>query len=262
MPPAGGPAADPAGERTIQAVRNNAGLCDAVSRAHGLVGAFYESCWVQAHRPLPLYPNVVTLTSDHVDSQLASVERLMADQPGRPWSVKDSFSVLPLERVGMGKLFDAQWVHCPAPLTTTTETEPGAHRWARVGDPLHLAAWEEVWGSRSGWSGRSRVFPDRILSDPDLAPVAIVKDATVVAGLLANRAAGAVGVSNVFARPADRRAIPVGLAAAASLWPGLPLVGYGSGPDLGVLMGLGFESVGPLRIWQANIATGGPADNE
>ena len=43
------------------AARNNAELCDLVSRAHGIDGAFASDAWTSPRRTPPFYPDAVTL---------------------------------------------------------------------------------------------------------------------------------------------------------------------------------------------------------
>jgi hypothetical protein len=40
------------------------------------------------------------------------------------------------------------------------------------------------------------------------------------------------------------------ISAASALWPGLPLVAYGSGKELTALHSLGLRDVGKLRVWR------------
>ena len=72
----------------------------------------------------------------------------------------------------------------------------------------------------------------------------------VVAGVIGNRSTTVVGVSNLFTTTADTDQAWAGAVSAISLrFPGLPLVGYESGPSLSAAHRAGFTSVGPLRVW-------------
>jgi hypothetical protein len=44
-----------------RAARNNAELCDAVARSHGVVGVFATDAWTASARTPPRYPDAVTL---------------------------------------------------------------------------------------------------------------------------------------------------------------------------------------------------------
>jgi len=59
-----------------------------------------------------------------------------------------------------------------------------------------------------------------------------------------------VGLSNSFGstQPALRLSL---ICAAASLFPGLPIVGYANGERLAAAHDAGFASIGRLRVWQA-----------
>jgi hypothetical protein len=71
----------------------------------------------------------------------------------------------------------------------------------------------------------------------------------VVAGDIANRSGDVVGVSNVFAHADAKRSWAGCLAASIDAFPGLPLVGYERGDELVIAQALGFEAMGPLRVW-------------
>jgi hypothetical protein len=59
-----------------------------------------------------------------------------------------------------------------------------------------------------------------------------------------------VGLSNIFGPAEGAAQVWAGCVAAASdAFPGLPLVGYEHGRELAVAQALGFEILGPLRIW-------------
>jgi hypothetical protein len=94
------------------------------------------------------------------------------------------------------------------------------------------------------------LFPPALLADPDIAFIAVAIDQQIVAGAIANRTSDVVGLSNVFApEGAAARFWPGCIAAAIEVFAGLPLVGYESGGELATALALGFEEVGPLRVW-------------
>lgn len=88
------------------AARNNAELCDAVTRSQGVVGVFADDAWTAPQRTPPLHPDAVTLVPG-VDAR--SLLGRIDDSDGG--SVKDSFHDLELARFGYRELFDAQWIH-------------------------------------------------------------------------------------------------------------------------------------------------------
>jgi hypothetical protein len=218
------------------AARNNAALCDAVCAAHGAGGELFDTHWLTRTRTPPRYPNLVTLT-DAIDAPLAAIEDLPHGA-----AVKDSFAVLPLERAGFRFLFTAEWIVRPP----MDDVSPNP-RWLRIQSDDGLAAWEVAWGESAG---EPRVFLPVLLQRRDLVFLARVDDAgTCDAGVIANRTADAIGLSNFFERAPDS-ARRDAVQAVAHLHPGLPLVGYESGPALAQAHAIGFESLGPLCIWQ------------
>jgi hypothetical protein len=96
------------------------------------------------------------------------------------------------------------------------------------------------------------VFPPALLEERNHAVLAFRRGGEIVAGCIASRSDGVLGISNLFAFAGDedetRRAC---LAAAMQFAPGLPLVGYERGDDLRRMMALGFAEIGSLRVWQA-----------
>ena len=74
---------------------------------------------------------------------------------------------------------------------------------------------------------------------------------------VAARDRGAVGLTNVFTRTANpERARRAAVSAASELFPGVPIVGYESGDELATAHRHGFVSLGPLRVWINDGATG------
>jgi hypothetical protein len=89
-----------------------------------------------------------------------------------------------------------------------------------------------------------------LLDDKEIAMVACYRDGHIVAGAVANRSDSVVGWSNFFAPAAEilDRARE-SLATIAEVFPGSPIVGYEHGAELRNAHALGFESLGPLRVW-------------
>ena len=232
------------------AARNNAAWCDAVCRAHGKPGEFCDSHWLTWAAAPPYFPNVVTLDSA-LGPALAAVRALDQARPSATISVKDSFGVLPLERVGFRMLLTAEWIHRPAELGRPRERSL-PDRWFRVDSEPALSAWEAAWGESLG---QPRVFLPALLARSELAILArLGSGGAIAAGVVANRTENAVGLSNLFGGGEDSLSVRAAcIEAATAAFPGLPLVGYEAAQALAESRALGFVSVGPLRVWVKDI---------
>lgn len=245
-------------ERVAQAVRNNAVWCDAMCRAHGRPGEFRPAIWTNRHPVPPFYSNAVTLTRDGHANQLAAIRELLeAGIPGS-WSVKDSFSTpnLDLAPLGFEVLFEATWIYRSAARRPAASI-PGV-RWARLTEVAELATWELAWRGDSANTvddGQPRIFLPPLLQDETIAVVAAYEDGRIVAGAIGNitddvTADAVVGVSNIFLLAHSGLGYRAGcIAAVMEAFPGRPLVGYEWADDLAAMQELGFEALGPLRVW-------------
>ena len=218
--------------RIALAARNNAEWCDTVTRSWGGHGRFEPEVWINPGEAPPFYPNAVTLVpTEHVPAAISAAEG--------DFAVKDSFAVLDLAPLGYAPLFDAYWIwRDPQPLAKSS-----AAVWRIVGDAESLARWEVAW--RDGDPPLEQFRP-ALLQEPDHAFIAVEAEEEIVAGCVASRSAAVVGVSNLFA-PDDLAAGC--LAAVQDFAPGLPVVGYEQGPALALMKRLGFQELGPLRVW-------------
>lgn len=228
--------------RVRAAARNNAEWCEALCRAHGIAGTWGPRAWTSARRTPPLYPDAVTL--DPAAGPRETVERIDAS-PGA--SVKDSFAALDLTGEGFEVLFDARWIHRPAPEPHEGEAE--GEEWEAVRTEAELARWERAWSG--GDEDGGGLFPPVLLVGGAHTFLAARDTAgRIVAGAVASTSASVVGVSNLFAADGDLDAAWAGcLGALARHRPGLDVVGYESGDDLAAAVRAGFTPVGGLRIW-------------
>lgn len=231
--------------RAQQAALNNASWCDAVCSAHARPGCFDDGLWWHGG-PVPrFYPNVVTLEAVPADV-MARVEALLATRHAAAWSLKDSFACLDLGALECRELFAARWLWRAA--VSADAQAPIGPCWRRVTEAAELIDWERAWAA--GSPPAERVFLPPLLNDASNAVIAFERDDKVVAGVMAHRAAGVVGVTNLFVPDEDadryRRAC---LDAAAAVFPGLPLVCYEIDAEALLFERLGFESVGRLRVW-------------
>ncbi|WP_034087783.1 hypothetical protein [Streptacidiphilus albus] len=225
----------------LAAARNNADWCAAVSRSHGLPGAFGEAVWTSSDRTPPYYPDAVTLHPGAVPADF--LPRIDTASPG--CSVKDSFAALELTPDGFTELFSAQWIHRPAgvpvPATPRLRAEP-------VRSAGTLEAWQAAW---HGEGEAPDVFRPALLADATVLVLAVHQGEALVGGAVLNSGAGLVGLSNLFATDdADEAEVrSCVLRAAAGHFPGLPVVGYEHGGALAAALDSGFSAIGPLRIW-------------
>jgi hypothetical protein len=236
-----------ADHRVRLAALNNARWCDAVCRAHGRAGEFVESggVWINRQVVPRFYPNAVTISPD---ASTASIDELLCIGTLGQFAVKDSFCPLDLSSRGFRILFEEQWIYRPAaqpkPIVEITDV-----RWAKIDNAISLAAWESAWSGASE-EKQKRIFLPPILDDGDVAFLAAYRGERIVAGGIANRTGEVVGMSNVFFPEANSSEFTAGcVAAIVDAFPGLPIVGYEGGPALAAARHIGFEAVGPLRVW-------------
>jgi hypothetical protein len=225
-----------------ECVLNNVDWYRAVTRAHGLEGRIEHGVWTCRDLMPPYYSNAVTVSRSGIDAQLAHAERL-AGTLARPFTIKDSHSLLDLSPLGFHVLFEAQWIRLAA--RAVTPRRDLADGWRRVTQAEALERWEAAWGAH-GSPPTTRVFVPRLLADPAVAVLAAERDGEIVAGVVANRSPRVVGLSNVFG---DDARFAGAVAAVRRFAPGMAVVGYESGEALERAVRDGFRVVGALRIW-------------
>lgn len=219
-------------DRIALAARNNAEWCDAVTRSWGGSSRFEPELWINPGAAPPFYPNAVTLTS------METVPVAITEAP-RDFAVKDSFHTLDLAPLGFALLFESMWIWRDA----RPMKGDGPAAWRVIRDAAALACWEAAW--RGGEPAPSPFRP-ALLEERDHAVIAGEIDGRIVAGCIASRSAAVVGISNLFG-PAELTS--GGLAAVQSFAPNLPVVGYEAGAALEAMKNLGFQALGPLRVW-------------
>ena len=220
---------------TLAAVANNAAWCDLVCRNAGLPTVLGPDLWSTPHRSPDAHPDAVTLRPG---VPVASVLAALDDSAGA--SVKDSFADLDLSPHGWTVLFEAQWLTRPA----ASAAAPGLP-W-RIADRDTLPLWLTAHGSA--------VIRPGVLDDPDVRLLLAADTHGPIAVAALNRSGvGAhtvVGVSNVQVLRSEPEVVWSELAMLARRELGAHrLVGYESGPDLLPPVAVGFEPVGPLRVW-------------
>lgn len=244
-------------ERIEQAARNNAVWCDTVCRTHGKPGEFLEGIWINRRETPRFYPNAVTLSeAEGTAAQLERVRELVDTGVPGDWGVKDSFSALDLAPLGFEVLFDATWIYrsasLPRPGDDITEV-----RWARVSGTSELAGWELAWRGApadDGDTSQRPIFLPSLLMDSNVVVIAAYRNQRIVAGAIANRTGDVVGLSNLFVPERHPEPFRAGcVAAVIDAFPCLPIVGYETGQELDASRALGFEILGPLRVWVRTI---------
>lgn len=219
------------------AALDNASLCAAMWRAHGLSverACGYVAC---SDTPPRFYPNVVTVDPavDTRDQVRSIAER--AVRSSGAFSVKDSYRTLALDGVGFEPLFEAQWIHRTAGAAT------GAMRldWRPVTEASGLGAWEAAW---RGGADEPPLFLPAFLQAPGVTMLAGWADRAIEAGCIVTATTTVAGLSNVFGDPSEA------IMASAKTVPDRDLVGYESGDALAAALAAGFEAVGDLVVWR------------
>lgn len=230
------------------AAYNNAVWCETVCRSHNVPGEFHETFWVNGHRTPVYYPNLVTLSpTAHLDPHQRALAALFTERKDYPVSVKDSFAVLDLTPLGFQQLFQAQWLFRPASAARPQQGMADL-QWERIVSEEGLLRWEEAW-SHGALSGH-RLFLPALLHDADICIVAASKGGQIIAGAIANKTTGVVGLSNVFTPEREAERFWEGLLdTIAVCYPTLPVVGYERDESLTVALRVGFTPLGSLRVW-------------
>jgi len=93
------------------------------------------------------------------------------------------------------------------------------------------------------------VFRPGLLGDPTIRILVRSLPNGGIAGAIASRGGGVVGVSNVFGGETADVGLDGLVDAIQALFPGETIVGYGAGEDLSGAIAAGFLPIGPLRVW-------------
>jgi hypothetical protein len=231
-----------------QAARNNAIWCDTIFRSHGKPGEWRDNLWFNRRLAPRFYPNAVTLTPDGQAAQLTAIHKLAQVLPGE-FGLKDSFCNLDLAQFGGRLLFEAEWIYRPTGLSKPA-VEVADCQWRKITTPSALAEWERAWQGESNDTTLEHIFLPTLLADPTVAIIAGYRDQQIIAGVIANRTGGVVGLSNFVSPVGDAEHFWAGcVAGVIDAFPGLPVVGYEAGEALSHAQAVGFACIGPLRVW-------------
>jgi hypothetical protein len=212
------------------AIDASIGWYDDLCALHGTASMLADGLWSALGPPPPLHSAAVTV-EDNVSAERV-LERLAQGPVG---GVKDSFSTVDLGAAGWELLFEATWLHLPAP--DVPATAPAG--WQEVRDVPGLQRWT------SGHDTAQVLLPG-LLRSAHFRVLAKVEDERVVAGAVARLGSGIVDLSNVHGDGLDWSEL---VGTVACIFPGRPLVGYEQGNDLAAALTSGFSAVGPLRVW-------------
>ncbi|MEP5759833.1 MAG: hypothetical protein ABJ327_11130 [Litoreibacter sp.] len=216
------------------AARNNADLCAAIMAANEIRTERDEIAYFCIDDPPPYYPKMVTLDPEatrelNVRAKGASV-------------IKDSFSCLDVDSLGVNVAFDASWIWCEI------KQHALPANWVRIETAHDLMAWHQAWcGDDSSMD--QLVFTPRCLENNSLAFLARLSGTRIEAGCIANLSEDVIGISNVFSTVLnDQSYYEEALSVVSMVGNGRPVVGYERGTSLQAATSAGFQVVGPLRV--------------
>lgn len=217
------------------AANNNADLCSAIMKSHGIRFLRDEELYVSLDSPPPKYPWLITL----LPQASARAKKICQTRP--LGAVKDSFSHLDCAEIGFEVMFEASWIWRNAEHSLLPQ------HWGRISNPQTLLEWHSGWSKDANAS--DLIFPPECISDPSLVFLGRNGTNGVDAGCLANISNDAVGISNMFGiNSGDPAVWEEALKAVASVAPTLPIVGYEAGQELIAATAVGFEEAGRLRV--------------
>ena len=173
----------------------------------------------------------------------------------RSWTVKDSYANLGLDDLGFEVVFDAEWIAISA-RDAALKKSAGSLTWQRMTSASDLSRWRTAWSEGGSTHTADEIFHDALLTHTDIAFVLAVDGDVVIGGAALNRGAGVVGLSNVFTSDESASAVWNGLVSeAAAIFPDQSLVGYERDTDLSTAKAVGFDTIGPLRVWSRESRT-------
>jgi len=236
------------------AVLNNTRWYEGMFAAHGLAWKVDGRVWLSHETPPAFHSNLVVLaaatTQFEVEAYVHEIERIPR---AAGWSIKDSYACLDLVPLGFTPLFDAEWIWRDAG-QAEPRSAPHSLAWSRVTTAAELQAWEGAWwgdARNDAAPQRAQQFPYSLLASADHAFFAGWLDGRIIAGGIANRSPGVVGISNLFSPAAFAQEAWAALVACiGAAFPNMPLVGYERGADLQLARRAGFEPIGKLCVWQ------------
>ena len=204
---------------------------DALCGLHLVPCGIEDDVWCAYAPPPPLHSIAKTVEPG------ARPDRALAAVAGNG-SIADSFGSFDLTGEGYRLLFEAQWVHQPAPTVGTRRLPAG---WSSVGTELELEAWTSKHDTQA-------VLLPSLLQRSAFRVIGRRDQDGYQAGAVLHLCTGVVAISNVWSTSAGLDWIDL-VSAASALFPGRALVGYQHGADLESAREAGFATQGPQRVW-------------
>jgi hypothetical protein len=234
--------------KTTRAILNSIRWYETIFAAHGLTSMTDERVWHSYETPPPFHSNLVVLSpltrQAKIEACISEIEKRLHPTS---WSIKDSYAVLDLASLGFSMLFQADWIWRD-PVLDTMPLLDSRLSWTKLTSPSSMAEWEDAWSGNT--KNQFRQFPDSLFNRSDYAFFAGRLQGKIVAGGIANRSLGVVGLSNIFSPTDLLEDTWQALATSISInFPKTPIVGYERGTNLSIAKRAGFESIGKLRVW-------------
>jgi hypothetical protein len=203
---------------------------DALCALHGVPCGIEDDVWCAYAAPPPLHSTAKTVEPTARPARALAAVR-------NEGSIADSFGAFDLSSEGYRLLFEAQWIHRPAPAVESRRLPSG---WVGVRTETELGAWTSRHDTHALLPALLQRSAFRVLGRSH--------DDGYDAGAVLHLGTGVVDVSNVWSTSPDLDWTEI-VRAAAALFPGRALVGYERGADLEHASAAGFTALGPQRVW-------------
>ncbi|HEV2797401.1 MAG TPA: hypothetical protein VGV65_07240 [Nocardioides sp.] len=221
-------------EHLGQAVDASRAWYQDIHALHGVSTVVRRGVWQSQGPPPPWHSGVMTLDRNvPVSEVLAAV----VDRPSV--GVADSFASLDLAEHGFTLLFEAHWLRLDTGRAPAASVVPD--HWSRVTSSGQLATWSDL----HDYAG---VLTDA-LNHPRFEILARHRGPEMIAGAVLHDAGDSIGLSNIWSLEDVAGDIASVLAIARTAHPGRPVTTYARGEELDILVGNGFQVLGPHRVW-------------
>lgn len=204
---------------------------DALCALHAVPCGIEDDVWRAFTSPPPLHSAAKTVEPG------VRPDRAVSAAAGHG-GIADSFGEFDLSAEGYRLLFEAQWIHRPAPPAGPRRLPNG---WTVLRAPSELKAWTSRHDTEA-------VLLPGLLQRSAFRVIGKRCDGGYGAGAVLHLCSGVVDLSNVWTIAEDLDWAEL-VRAAAALFPGRALVGYELGSDLERATDAGFATLGPQRVW-------------